>query len=196
MKCRSGFFAAVMLFCLGLSVTKAQVAPAAVGGGSFVAVGGGVSGYESVYGQLHLAGGLIYADAHPQWRIGFEGEARFLRYHTAEDISETNYLGGLHVTILQRHHIDPYAKFLVGMGRITLPFGYAHGSFLALAPGAGIDYALNKTVSIRVIDFEYQHWEGFPYGTMNPYGISAGIRVRVTPIAWVPHGVHKRRVHY
>jgi hypothetical protein len=159
-----------------------------------VAVGGGASSFESVYGQLHLAGGLLYVDVHPQWRIGFEGEARFLRYHTAEDISESNYLGGLQVTFLQRHHIDPYAKFLVGMGRITLPYRYAHGSFLTYAPGIGVDYALNRYVSVRAIDFEYQHWQGFPYGSLNPYGISAGIRVRVTPIAWVPHSVRKRRV--
>jgi hypothetical protein len=159
-----------------------------------VAVGAGISDFQSVYGQRDISGGLIYADFHPQWRVGFEGEARFLRYHTSEDVTETNYLVGPHITLLALHHVTPYAKFLVGTGRITLPFGYAHGSFLTYAPGAGVDIALNNYVSLRAIDFEYQHWSQFPYGSLSPYGISAGIRVRVTPIAWVPHRVRKRRV--
>jgi hypothetical protein len=184
-----------MILC-AVGAARAQVVPAAVGPGAYVAVGGGVSGYQSVYGQLHLAGGEVYADVHPQWRIGFELEARSLRYHSFENISESNYLGGLHITVLHTHHVDPYAKFLVGMGRTTLPFGYAHGSFLTYAPGAGVDIALTNYISVRPIDFEYQLWQQFPYGSLNPYGLSAGLRVRVTPIAWVPNGVHKRRVRY
>jgi opacity protein-like surface antigen len=174
----------------------AQVIPAAVGPGAYVAVGGGVSGFQAVYGQRDLVGGFIYADVHPQWRVGFEGEARYLRFHTAEDVTESNYIGGIRVLIFRSHGLEPYAKFLAGMGKITLPFGNAHGSFLAYAPGAGLDFALNHSVTVRAIDFEYQHWPNFPYGSFSPYGISSGVRVRVTPLARIPQSVRKRRLHF
>jgi hypothetical protein len=179
----------------GWKSSPAQVVPAAVGPGAYVAVGGGISGFQSVYGQRDLAGALIYADVHPQWRVGFEGEARFLRYHTSEDVTESNYIGGIRVLVFRSHGLEPYTKFLAGMGKITLPFGDAHGSFLAYAPGAGLDIALNHNVTLRAIDFEYQHWPQFPYGSFSPYGISSGIRVRVTPIARIPQSVRKRSVH-
>jgi hypothetical protein len=176
--------------------SPAQVVPAAVGPGAYVAVGAGVSGFQAVYGQRDLAGGLIYADAHSQWRVGFEGEARFLRFHTSEEVTESNYIGGIRVLIFRSHGMEPYAKFLAGMGKITLPFGYAHGSFLAYAPGAGLDVAINHNVTVRAIDFEYQHWPQFPYGSFSPYGVSSGIRVRVTPLARIPQSVRKRRLRF
>jgi opacity protein-like surface antigen len=183
---------------LGAGGTRspAQVEPAAVGPGAYVAVGAGVSGFQAVYGQRDIAGGFIYADVHPQWRVGFEGEARFLRFHTSEDVTESNYIGGPRVLILRSHGLELYSKFLAGMGKITLPFGDAHGSFLAFAPGAGLDIALNHNVTVRAIDFEYQHWPTFPYGSFSPYGISSGIRVRVTPIARIPQSVRKRGLHF
>jgi hypothetical protein len=185
---------AALLLAAGES-TPAQVVPAAVGPGAYVAVGAGVSAFQAVYGQRDLAGGFLYADVHPQWRIGFEGEARFLRFHTSEDVTETNYIGGIRVRLFHAHSLEPYAKFLVGMGKITLPFDQAHGSFLAYVPGAGLDVVLNHNVTLRAIDLEYQHWPQFPYGSFSPYGVSSGIRVRITPIARIPQSVRKRAMH-
>ena len=185
--------AAVIL--VGAKASLAQVVASAVGPGAYVAVGTGVSGFQAVYGQRYLGGGLIYADVHPQWRVGFEGEARFLRFHTSEHVTETNYIGGPRVLVLRSHDVELYAKFLIGMGRITLPFDQAHGSFLDYVPGGGVDIALNHYVTLRAIDFEYQHWPQFPFGSFSPYGISSGIRVRVTPISFVPQSVRKRGVH-
>jgi hypothetical protein len=187
------FFAAAAILA-GAKAAHAQVVPSAVGPGAYVAVGTGVSAFQAVYGQRYLGGGLIYADVHPQWRVGFEGEARFLRFHTSEDVTETNYIGGIHLLVLRSHDVELYAKFLVGMGRITLPFDQAHGSFLAYVPGGGVDIALNHYVTLRAVDFEYQHWPRFPFGSFSPYGISSGIRVRVTPVSLVPQSVRKRGV--
>ena len=58
-----------------------------------------------------------------------------------------------------------------------------------------MDIALSHYVTLRAIDFEYQHWPQFPFGSFSPYGISSGIRVRVTPISFVPQSVRKRGVH-
>jgi hypothetical protein len=177
------------------TVSFAQVVATAIGPDSYVAVGAGVSAFQSVYGQRDIAGGFVFADLHLEGRFGVEGEARFLRYRTFEDVKETNYMGGIRFVVFDIRHVEPYVKFLAGMGKITLPFGYAHGSFLDYAPGAGLDVDLNHAVTLRVADFEYQHWPQFPFGSFSPYGISSGIRVRVTPIAWIPHTVRKRRVH-
>ena len=117
-----------------------------------------------------------------------------LRYHTSEYVNETDYLGGVRVLVLRFHGLEPYTKFLVGMGKIKLPFGDGHGSFLAYAPGAGLDYTLSQNVTLRAIDFEYQHWLQFPYGSFSPYGISCGIRVGITPLARIPQSVRKRGV--
>lgn len=185
-------WSAVTATVLGLSA-QAQAVATATGPGSFVAVGGGISAFQAVYGNQNIAGGFLYADVNPHWRVGFEGEARFLRYHTFEDVTETNYLGGVRVMLLRPRRLQPYTKFLAGMGKITLPFGYAHGSFLTYAPGAGLDVALNSYVAVRVVDFEYQHWPQFTYGPLNPYGISTGISVRLNPIRLYPGSLRMRR---
>lgn len=167
---------------------SAQAVATATGPGSYVAVGGGVSGFQMDYGHRDVAGGVFYADVNPQWRVGLEGEARFLRWHSAEQVTESDYVGGLRVALWRPGRFQPYGKFLAGIGKITLPFGYAHGSFLAYAPGAGIDVRLNDRVTVRAFDFEYQHWPQFAYGTLSPYGISAGISIRLNPVSRYPKG--------
>lgn len=171
----------------------AQAVSTASGFGSFIAIGAGASGFQAEYGHRDIVGGFIYTDVNPQWRVGFEGEARFLRYHGFENVTESNYLGGLRVAILQPRRWQPYGKFLAGMGKITLPFNYAHGSFLTYAPGAGLDIALNDRITVRAVDFEYQHWPQFTYGALSPYGVSAGLSVRLNPVTRYPKSLRMRR---
>lgn len=127
----------------------------------------------------------MFTDFYPQWRFGIEAEARYLRLHDSEDVTQTNYLIGPRVFVHSgREQI--YVKFLVGDGHIDLPFHYGHGDFLTLAPGGGVDLPLNDYVSVRVFDFEYQLWRDFPFGTMRPYSVSAGLSIRVTRIVRLP----------
>lgn len=167
------------------SCAIAQAVPTATGPGSSVTVGGGLSLANSAYGQRDLAGGWLFSDFYPHWRFGLEAEARYLRLHQSEDVKETNYLIGPRIFVHSgREQI--YAKFLVGDGHIDLPFHYGRGDFLALAPGGGVEFALNDYVSIRAFDFEYQLWRDFPYGSMRPYTVSAGLSVRVTRMVRLP----------
>jgi opacity protein-like surface antigen len=159
----------------------AQAIPVVTGPGSYVNAGGAASLFNSSYGQRDLGGGTAFVDINPTWRFGIEAEARFLRLHTSEQVNETTYFAGPRISILRpRGPIQPYAKFLVGAGQIHLPFGYAQGTFLTYAPGAGLDYQLNDAITIRVVDVEYQLWTKFPYGALRPYGISTGISLRLT----------------
>lgn len=170
----------------------AQAVPTASGPGGFVSVGGGASFFQADYGGQRLAGGFVYADTNPQWRVGLEGEARYLRFRNFEQVTETNYVGGVRVQLLQPRRYQPYVKFLAGTGRITLPFGYAHGAFLDYVPGAGLDLALSPRVTWRAVDLEYQHWPEFTFGALSPYGVSTGISVRLNPVSYYPKGGRAR----
>jgi hypothetical protein len=166
----------------------AQAIPTATAPGLLIAVGGGgASMYQSGYGQRNIYGINSFADLN-LGGVGIEAEARFLRYHTSEDVTENNYLIGPRVTLFHTRSLRPYAKFLIGEGHIAYPFRYAQGNYFAYAPGAGVEYSIHERVIVRVIDFEYQTWPGFTYGTLNPYGISAGISLRLNSIPRYPDG--------
>lgn len=165
---------------------RAQALATASGPGSYVAVGGGFSWFQADYGHSTIGGGVLYAEVNPQWRVGLEGEARFLHARNAQDVTESNYLGGVRVALLHPRRLQPYVKFLAGVGKITLPYGYAHGSFLAYAPGAGLDLALTDRLSVRAVDIEYQRWPSFPYGSLSPYGVGAGLLFRLNPVHRYP----------
>ncbi len=173
----------------------AQNIPTAIGPGSYVAVGGEISAFQVDYGHRVLGGGVLFVDVNPTWRIGFEGEARYLRFNSSEDVTESNYLAGPRV-MLKPGPFRPYVKFLVGAGKITFPFHYADGTFLAFAPGAGLDYLVNDRVTLRVVDFEYQLWPDFAsYGELRPYGISAGISFHLNPAEHNPKNAYRTRWH-
>ena len=170
----------------------AQAVPTATGPGTTIVVGGGTSLFSSAYGQRNLGGAFVFADLQPHWRFGVEIEARYLRLHNSEQLSEKNYLAGPRV-LLRSGQWQPYAKFLVGDGHMEFPFRYARGDFLAIVPGAGLDLTVNDYINVRAIDVEYQFWREFPFGRMTPYGISAGLSVRLTPIVRFPKGRRVRR---
>lgn len=185
------FFALLLnwLPCLA----EAQALATATGPGSFIAAGAGVSGFETDYGHNRIGGGFAFVDANPTWRIGLEGEVRLLRWHAQQDVTESTYLGGLRVVVWPTpRRWQPYVKCLVGGGRITLPYGYAHGSFMTYAPGAGLDVVLNDRFFVRAIDFEAQRWPQFSYGALQPYGLSAGISMRLNGISRFPKGKRAR----
>jgi len=167
---------------------NAQALPTATGPAGLLAVGGEGSYYQMDYGQRKVGGATVFVEVDPTWRFGAEAEVRFLRFHTYEDVTETTYLAGPRITLSRRPgKIRPYAKFLIGVGKITLPFHYAQGSFLTYAPGGGLDYVLNDRWTVRAADFEYQDWPKFSYGALHPYGVSAGIVFRINPVVTIPN---------
>ncbi|GAA3763844.1 hypothetical protein [Terriglobus aquaticus] len=184
---------AFLVVCmLGSRTAMSQALPTATGPGSNITLGGAFSIYQEDYGKQYLGGASIYTDIHPYWRYGIEAEARWLRLNQSEEVTESTYLVGPRVIVSPHARaFEPYVKMLFGAGRISLPFHYAQGGFLAYAPGGGVDYSLNNTVKVRVIDFEYQRWPDFPYGALSPYGISFGISVRLNPMRLLPSGTHR-----
>lgn len=185
--CRRAAICLLLGFLAGVASRQlhAQALPTATGPGSYIAIGGGASVFQADYGDRDIGGLTAYADLNPTWRYGLEAEARFLRFRTSEQVTEMNYLVGPRVA-LRFGPLRPYVKFLVGDGKIDLPFHYAQGSFLTYAPGGGVEYMLGDRVAVRVLDVEYQIWPGFSYGELHPYGISAGISFRLNGVDRLP----------
>ena len=195
--CRSlkaiGIAAGAGVLLLALSA-RGQALSTAGGPGSYLAVGGGVSAFQEDYGQQVLGGATVWVDMNPTWRYGLEGEARWLNYHTDENVNEATYLGGVRVMLWKpTSRFRPYGKFLAGLGHISLPFGLETENILAMAPGAGLDIYLNDRWSVRAADFEYQLWPQFVNGQLKPYGVSVGIRYRINGIDQFPKNANRHK---
>ena len=156
-----------------------QALPTATGPGGHVSVGAFASGFESDYGKRRIGGYGAFADYSPTWRMGVEAEYRTLHFHEEAQVSQTTYLAGPKIGLSSRA-LSPYVKVLGGLGVFHFPYRYADGHYFVLAPGAGLEWRLGDgRARLRLIDFEYQEWPQFTYGNLHPYGISAGISIRL-----------------
>ena len=163
----------------GVNRLNAQAEYAANGPGSYLSLGVTASGFESDYGQRKIGGVSVFLDANVYRRIGVEVEARQLRFHTDEDVRESTYLAGPKISTHGRTW-RPYAKLLLGRGEFNFPFNYATGGYFVIAPGAGLDWRVaHSRLMVRLVDFEYQDWPQFSFGSIHPYGASAGFSIRL-----------------
>ena len=172
--------AVLLAFLLGMAGTvHAQVVQAADRGGLMISVGGTASGNYLQYGERKMLGVSGFADFDTPRSLGIESEASFLMFHQTANVHDEVY------SIGPRYHrnigwkLQPYAKALVGLGEFNFPYSYAQGSYLVITPGAGIEYRLSRRIHIRAVDFEYQLWPQFTFGSMSAASVSSGIRVRV-----------------
>ncbi len=161
---------------LSAARAAAQALPTATGPASTVQVGAGLSGYHIDYGQRWLGGPFAWANYNPWLHLGIEGEARSLHYNQDLGVHGSTFLVGPRIAF-HRGSTEPYLKVLAGSGRLALPYAYAHGSYFVVAAGGGVDVDLGTVMKIRVIDFTYQQWPAFTFGTMTSFGASAGISV-------------------
>jgi hypothetical protein len=167
----------VLLFAAATSLLHAQAMPTATGPGPRWLVGGTYSFFAADYGKRDLGGGSGFVDYSRSDRISYEAEVRFLTINEEVGTHQSTYLIGGKFPYRKRW-LTAYGKVLVGDGRFHFPYDYADGSYFVLAPGGGVDLALGSSrYSVRLVDFEYQWWLNFPFGTLRPYGASTGIAV-------------------
>ncbi len=178
--CRRAVFAGLFgLACLALArPASSQVVYTGDAGGFTVAAGVTASGYQVQYGDQKLLGIAALVDVDTRRRIGMEAEARWLQFHETNQEHATTWLAGprYHYT---RGKFQFYGKGLVGVGQFYFPYGLAQGNYLVIAPGGGVDYRLNRRVSLRLADMEYQIWPQFTFGSMTSAGVSAGVRYHI-----------------
>jgi hypothetical protein len=171
--------AALLAVCLGMGcVARAQVAASADASGARLSVGGTASGYYLQFGEVKVLGASAFVDADSLSHFGFEGEARWLKFHQTHDINAATYMGGLRYS---RYYgrFQPYAKALVGFGQFNYTYNLGKDTSLVIAPGAGLDYRLTQRIRWRAVDFEYQMWPQFHYGTLSSYGVSSGFKFNI-----------------
>ena len=172
---------AVVLFTLCLcfaGTAHGQVTPAGDAGKAFISAGGAASGYYLQYGALKMAGVSGFVDADTRRRVGFEAEGRWLEFNQTANVHAETYSVG------PRYHMNfgafqPYARGMIGLGEFNFPYNLAHGHYVVVTAGGGLDYHLTHRIFIRVADVEYQYWPQFTFGAMSSIGVSSGIRVRV-----------------
>ena len=177
-----------MALLLFVAAAQAQVAPSAYGPGHSLWVGGEYSNINASFPYLsdqRLWGIGAFADYNVTGPLGVEAEARFLRFNSFYGETEDNYLAGPRYTVRKFGKLEPYAKFLVGIGEIQYPFQIGSGTYLALAPGGGVTYRLSRRWAVRG-EYEYQFWPGSPgfanepAHELTPSGFHAGIAVRLS----------------
>ena len=175
-------FLGVALLRLSVGQTAdAQALPTATGPGTYLALGGTFSRFQSDYGQTLINGRALFVDLNPYWHYGIEAEARRSDYPRFGERQSTLLVGPRWVPRYGR--FVPYGKFLIGVGQFDFPHGYGAGRYLAIAPGAGVDINLTRQIRIRAVDFEYQTWPGFSFGPLRPYGLSAGVSVQLRALS-------------
>jgi hypothetical protein len=176
--------------CLLFSATLfAQSLPSAERSGLSVWAGAEISTFNPDYGcsdsspftcwDNQLLGIAPFVDANHLifQRLGVEGEARFLPWRGPGGLTQSNYLGGPRVGLLQvKRRFFFTGKFLMGLGHIDAPnHGAGSGNYFVYAPGAVMDFRLKKRLIARV-DYEYQLWPSFlGGGGLTPNGFSFGL---------------------
>lgn len=177
-----------LLATAGLSA-RAQVSPSGYGRQFSITAGAMASGFQPDYqGGLvaqtapnYIYGPGVYVDLKFTHWIQAEAEGRWLRFNQLDNINESNYLIGprLPFTRLRVWRATPYAKVLVGLGKMNFEFNSATGSFTDIAYGGGVDIKVNKRFSLRAVDFEYQQWPRWVNSSLYPYGVSVGIGYKI-----------------
>ncbi len=179
----------IALLLMPGAAVLAQAKPTATAPGAYLAVGGTYSYFQIDYGSHMLGGVGAFVDLNLRRQLGIEAEGRWLRQNQVADIHETTYLIGPRIQI-HRGRLAPYVKGLVGIGQINLPYNFGTDTSLALVPGAGLDVDVTDRIKLRLIDFEYQIWPQFAeapgqaYGTLTPYGVSAGLSIQLFKPGW------------
>ncbi len=170
-----GIALALCVMFPGAISLHSQAIPTATGAGPRWLIGGTYSYFAADYGKRDLGGGSAFVDYARSERISYEAEVRFLTINEEFGTHQSTYLIGAKFPRRIRS-VTVYGKVLLGEGRFHYPYDYADGSYFVLAPGGGADLALGRSrFSVRLVDFEYQSWVNFPFGTLNPYGVSSGI---------------------
>lgn len=166
---------------------NAQAVPSAYGPGHSLWAGAEYSNMNASFpyqsGQ-RVEGVGVFADYHLSYRFGLVGDARFQNFGGYQGTTESSYLAGPKAYFFARGKFSPYGKLLAGVGRIHYPYTIGSASYLALAPGAGVEYRARRRWIVQV-DYEYQFWPGSPgfanepKHELTPNGFQVGLAYRV-----------------
>jgi Outer membrane protein beta-barrel domain len=172
-----------------ISPAYSQTDPAAYMGQLPFTLGTGASNFDVDWGQSRMYGITAWA----QWRpgtlphildgLGLDIEGRDINYGRPSTLPSNfrmdTLTGGPMYTWHRFRNIQPYGKFLIGLGSIDFtssnPY-YKHDTRTIYAPGGGVQYRLVRHIWVRG-DYEYQMWPQL-FGnnkTLDPQGFTVGV---------------------
>jgi hypothetical protein len=195
MKRFSLLLSSILLFA-GAVTAGAQVVPSATGRQVSITAGGMASIFQPDFvGNLNssytayiaqtsnqpLYGVGAYVDVRLRRWVQFEAEGRWSRFNAFEGITQDNYLIGPRLPLYHFWKATIYGKALGGFSKMNYGSGIGTGQYTDFAFGGGVDVKLNKRISLRAVDVEYQYWPWWSNGntTLSPYGASVGMSYKV-----------------
>jgi len=148
------------------------------------------------YTPQRFFGPGAYLDIDVRHHLGAEVSYSLLNNPAPLGINEKTYQYGVryrfdspHIGNFTTERVTPYLRLNFGRG----VFNYGYTTVINPAPpptnltiynadlaynmysmGGGIDYHLNRSINIRVIDYQHQVWFGFPPHGLSPNQFSAG----------------------
>jgi hypothetical protein len=159
----------------------AQASPTA-GKAADVQVGGTFSYVNPDYGTSAWHAYGFYADVDFRYHLGVE-----FAFHQASGsdpiLYERTYELGARYVYPMHDRFLPYAKANLGRGVFNFegstgtgpPFQVANLAYNIQAIGGGLDLRVLPGLNVRVVDYEYQWWDGFPPHGLNPSLVSFGV---------------------
>jgi opacity protein-like surface antigen len=193
----SRLLSAVMVAACFTSLGSAfsQVAPAAHQGELPFAIGAGASNFDVDWGRNRMDGFTIWGQWRPRpdgWLagLGLDAEVRDIDHGRSDKLpanfKQVTGSGGPMFTVRVLNSVQPYGKFLVGLGSIdfrvpNLPY-YTHDTRTVYAPGGGIQFRLHHHLWVRA-DYEYQFWPQMfqRLQTLDPQGFTLGFNYDFRP---------------
>jgi len=170
-----------------------QVVPSASGSsGPPLAIGAGLSVFNTDWDSRYMEGGTLWVDwsftGGPSLLHGFglEAEARDISLGRGTGLP-TNFRldtagGGVIYTWHHFHNLKPYVKFVMDFGGIDWNNpdpNFKHETRAITAPGGGVEYRVFRSIWLRG-DYEYQSWPDIavfrPNSShiLNPQGFTVG----------------------
>ncbi len=137
-------------------------------------VGAGFALGSSNYHSESLRGFDLYGTFDFKTHYGVELNFRQTSPSYGLDTYERTYeVGGRYVYPIGRS-FRPYAKVMYGRGVFNYPNDIANLAYNLYTLGGGLDYRLLPSINVRV-DYEHQHWFGFPIAPLQPDIVTIGV---------------------
>ncbi len=154
-----------LLLFSATSLVLGQAIPTASRNGG-LQVGAGYIRAQPDYSPHNFNGYGVYGDVDLWNYFGFEAEGHRIAYSQTDKLAETTFeVGGRFRYPIWR--FSPYIKVMGGRGWFSFNNSPQNGSYAMYAGGGGIDYRLQRRISLR-IDYEYQRWGSFPPRGLQP----------------------------
>ena len=135
------------------------------------------------YGTSQFHGYGAYGDLDLRSHLGLEFNFHQLSGPNPVIYERTYQIGPRFIYPIHQRYV-PYVKALYGRGVFNFPgtdattgdqIQAANLAYNIGTIGGGMDFKLNKSLHIRVFDYEYQRWPSFPPHGLTPSILSFGI---------------------